>query len=100
MTVKMTGIKMTSPSCSGTCLILSIDRHAKVSDTENGPGRGGRGRVDRTGARVPPSAWRGVGAGVVVMVHPPRRSADRPGLDGRSGRGTPRPGSADRKSVV
>ncbi len=42
MSVNITGVSVTSTSCSGTCLILRRPRHAKVSATEAAPGRGGR----------------------------------------------------------
>src|SRR5918998_568671 len=42
MSRKSTGVMVTSISCSGTCLILSIPRQPKVSAVASGPGRGGR----------------------------------------------------------
>jgi hypothetical protein len=38
----MTGVRVTSSSCSGTCLTFSIPRQPNVSAVDSGPGRGGR----------------------------------------------------------
>lgn len=40
----MIGKAVTSNSCSGTCLILSMARQPNVSDAESALGRGGRDR--------------------------------------------------------
>ena len=43
MSRNITGVIVTSSSCSGTCLTFSIPRQAKVETAEAALGRGGRG---------------------------------------------------------
>src|SRR4051794_20320224 len=55
----MTGVTVTSSSCSGTCLTFSMPRQPNVSAVDSPPGRGGRAVVAmawRTAAVSAPSA--------------------------------------------
>ena len=46
MSTNITGVIVTSSSCSGTCLTLSIPRQPKVSAARRALARGGRGVDD------------------------------------------------------
>ena len=51
MSTNITGVIVTSSSCSGTCLTLSIPRQPKVSAADIALARGGRG-VEASALRI------------------------------------------------
>jgi hypothetical protein len=48
MSTNITGVIVTSTSCSGTCLTFNIPRQPNVRATDSALGRGGRSRMDST----------------------------------------------------
>ena len=94
----MTGVIVTSSSCSGTCLTLSMPRQPKVSAADSALARGGRGGgrerlADAVVGGLRSWPRRGGRSCGVLLGRVVRRLA-RPG--GRSAPGTPRRGSAGR----
>src|ERR687893_144632 len=79
----ITGVTVTSSSCSGTCLTLSMPRQPKVSAVDSGLGRGGRvvEAMDR-----PAGAGGGQRGGVGLedprSDHPPQHELGRGPLGG------------------
>lgn len=73
----MIGNAVTSKSCMGTWLILSIARQLKVIDAASGVATGGRMRVASADRRAAPLTSGSVS--VMVMPHPPRWWGPRPG---------------------
>ena len=68
MSTNITGVMVTSRSCSGTCFTLSIPRQPKVSAADSALARGGRG-VEESALRSAASSEAGVlRAGVVAGV--------------------------------
>src|SRR5262245_24949475 len=80
----MIGNMVTSNSCMGTCLILSMARQPKATDAASALGADGRTRVDRAARSVDSETTAGSAAvvvGVVVLIGAPfgrRAMSNRP----------------------